>query len=513
MRAFLSRLLPSNRAFLAVLLAGLAFRLLYAWLCVPHLRLVGDEKHYFACAADLIRLFGSLGSLSSPETVELVDRIVGRGWFMPGMSLVVLPARLLTDDLLLVRLYLGVLNTLLFAALVWRTDRILGRGAAFWFAALAGLFPVFVSYAFVLWGEAIAIQVAMLLLLHLQSLPVRWLERPPGKLHAAGLGVVLVTLVYLRPSLLSLPQLVLGVVFVQLLAHGPVRTACLRWLRFALPLGAVMAMGIAPWSWALSQRMEGFFLTTTSLRMNRITAFAPREAVAGLTHDGASAYSTHRYIRSVMLERGVGYSEAMRIVSERLLKDVGFADYVRAVRHHVREYFLDPVSFASRQATVVRRGYSEAALERQPGDPHESAESRRARTEELPGRATRVLFLQGMQLLDRVLWYALLIAFLGILLLPLQLPARWSFMTSLKGLFWVNAVHPFVSAVHYRHFAVLVPVLALGVAVCFGRERPRLFTPGRCTNTGQRWLLAGEWLSLFFLLVGFTLLLGPWDVA
>ena len=298
MRALVTRQFTATRVLTAVLLAGLLFRLLYAWLCVPHLRLVGDEKHYFTCAGDLIALFGSLGRLSAPETVELVDRIVGRGWFMPGMSLVILPVRLLTDDLLLVRLYLGAVNTLLFLALVWRVDRLFGRRSALLVATLAGLFPVLVSYSFLLWGESVAIQVALLLLLHLQSLPSRLRDGPPGVVHAGGVGLVLVALVYLRPSLVSLPLLVLGVVFAMLLANRPLRVACLHGLRFALPLAFVFALGIAPWSWALSQRMEGFFLTTTSLRMNRITAFAPREVVAG-TDPRRGQFLQHASLRAL----------------------------------------------------------------------------------------------------------------------------------------------------------------------------------------------------------------------
>ncbi len=66
--------------------------------------------------------------------------MVGNGWFMPGMSLVLTPLFLVLPDASMesVRGYLGLVSTGLFLYAAWQVRRVLGPAAALCFAVLPG---------------------------------------------------------------------------------------------------------------------------------------------------------------------------------------------------------------------------------------------------------------------------------------------------------------------------------------------------------------------------------------
>lgn len=464
----------------ALVAAGVLFRALYYGLGASYLKLVGDEQFYYSGSADLITLIGSFGT---PEAAEAADRIIGNGWFMPGMSFVLMPMRLLTDDLGSLRLYVGVLNLVLLGSLIARVDHMFGRRAALLLTGLAGGFPILVSFSFVFWGQLFGMLLTLLLFLHLSELDAR-IEQGLTVRHGATIGAVLVVVVYLRPNMILVVPLVLATVLMQHLAALRVREALPRLLRFALPLVTVFTLGIAPWSAALSARMGGFFLTTTSLKLNQITAYVPTGTFKEATGLGKSAHSADDHVRAVMDETGLGYKRAMDVVADDLLADLTFAQYQDAVQLNAWRYFCSNSVFPDRSARLIKGAYPPKT----------------------PAREARVAFLHTLQPAERFLWYPLLFLFLGFVLVPLTVPGRVSISIALKGLFWTLAIQPFASAVNWQHYVALVPVILLAAAIAVGRERPRLLRLRDCRTPSRRLEYAGHLLSAGLLLAGIALL-------
>src|ERR1700712_1763176 len=77
--------------------------------------LTGDEVWYFDTSKLIAPLVSKIVRLDFGGAKTILDTIVGHGWFMPGMSVLVMPVTFFTDSVALVRLYVGALN---FAATV-----------------------------------------------------------------------------------------------------------------------------------------------------------------------------------------------------------------------------------------------------------------------------------------------------------------------------------------------------------------------------------------------------------
>jgi hypothetical protein len=467
----------------AFLLLGFAFRALYFALCVPYLRLVGDERFYFERSRDLVLLLTSPLGGAEGGFAQALDRIVGNGWFMPGMSVLLLPVRLFSEDVTAVRLWVALVNAGLFLLLLRRCDQVLGRRSARVLAGLGCLLPILVSYTFVLWGELIAGQITLLLFLHLRRVQERLVDRPLTGREGAALGAVLLVLVYIRPSLILLLPLVLVLLAAQHLALPEPRRFLTRMTRAALPMLLVFGLGLAPWSIALSSRMDGFFLTTTSIDLNTITSFAPRERFAETPMESVSAYTVNRQVRAMMAQSGLGYKQALHQLSETMLADMTLDDYRAGVRRNVATYFLTPNGFSERAAELILR---EAPADTRIAD-------------------FRKHLLAVMRGLNLVAWVPLLLASVLLLVIPFTLERGWSMPVAIKGLFWSVAVQPFVSAVHLRHFVALIPVMLLGAAVISGSERPRIWRPRDCTTLGHRMLYAGDLLAMLLTVLAFLL--------
>src|SRR5690242_6644863 len=86
MRSFLPRVDP----LLALVIVALAFKaVLFAR--VADLPFRGDEVAYRDAGCALANLLRDLVALRGPDGAELSRNVVGSGWFMPGMGLVLTP--------------------------------------------------------------------------------------------------------------------------------------------------------------------------------------------------------------------------------------------------------------------------------------------------------------------------------------------------------------------------------------------------------------------------------------
>ena len=79
------------------------------------LRPIGDEHFYWTRALDLLVLLENLGSPSHPDAIAALDHVIDRGWFLPGLSIILSPVRALALETEMARLYVGGINFFLYA--------------------------------------------------------------------------------------------------------------------------------------------------------------------------------------------------------------------------------------------------------------------------------------------------------------------------------------------------------------------------------------------------------------
>lgn len=314
---------------------------------VSRARLSGDEVAYIDGGKALSNLLRDLAGLHQPDTAELQRDVVGNGWFMPGMSLLLAPLYLLVPDAGLagVRGWLGALTLLVLVATVWDVRRQLGRPWALGLAVVPGLVPMWRLFGFTAYGDLLAGLVATLLIARVAAVLHRASARtPPTLREGVVIGLLAIATVYLRSSS---TVLVLGVGLSGLFA--------VRWCgrRAVVPLlvsGAVFLGLLAPWSIAASATFHARVLTTTSVPMAMANTFGDRDVVCYGPCDPGSTiwFSPVRYAREVARATGVSEVRVLTQMSAYARQDVTARSYARDVIFDWHRYRDDPSGFLYR---------------------------------------------------------------------------------------------------------------------------------------------------------------------
>lgn len=312
--------------------------------------LVGDERYYLDAGRTFSNTIRDLVALRPLDTAELVRTGVGNGWFMPGMGFVLTPLFLVVPDAsqAVVHAYLGVFSTAAFLAVVQVTRRVLGD----WYAAAVlvfpGLVPMWLIFSYCAWGDLTA---GILVLLFVNQLVVAWRGlrsgTPPTLRQSALLGLVAISIVYLRSSalVLSAGLLVVLAIGVLTLLRGRAR---LRGVASLAVTGAVFVAILAPWSIAVSQAMNGPVLTTTSVPTVLGNTFGDGTELCFGPCDPYSTiwFSPMRYGREVAEQAGIGEVEALGMMSEYAMRDVTAQSYADDVLMNLGRYVGEPHRFS-----------------------------------------------------------------------------------------------------------------------------------------------------------------------
>ena len=163
----------------------------------------GDEVAYRDAGCALANLVRDLAGLHPPDGDELATNVVGSGWFMPGMGLVLAPLYLVAPnaDDTPARIWLGVVSGVVFVLAVAAVRRALGRWFAIALCAFPALVPVWVLLSLTAYGDLLAGLVLVILLARLVEV-VRAARAgdPPTTRDGAVLGLLAIVVVYLRSS-------------------------------------------------------------------------------------------------------------------------------------------------------------------------------------------------------------------------------------------------------------------------------------------------------------------------
>lgn len=418
----------------------------------------GDELTYNDGANVLAAAVRAVLSGGSVPTAEISDHLIGNGWFMPGMSLLLFPLYLVDPGVSdsTIRLYLGTLTLVGFLAAVAAAGAVMGRRYAVALLVLPGLVPMWVLYSYTAWGDlsgglAVVLVIALLVALW------RRLDSGAGVRLRDGLllGLLLAVTLYLRSSALPL---VAGLLVLAALAVG-VRSRGVQRRRSIVAWVAACAVFVAlllPWSYAASRALGGRVVTTTTVPISMAYTFGHRDELCfGPCRAGNVWFEMARYADEVERETGVNKLTVQEQLSAYARRDVTVTSYVRQVRDDFGRYVFSPTGF-------------EAAFRPTPQDPQTTVSR-------ISMAVTRVLYFAGLALAAvSVVWVRRRARVHQVIAL----------LTSLVGAALMT--QPFVHVSTPRYWPVFVPLFGLAVATLSVRPRP---------EASSRWLWRLQLLS------------------
>lgn len=313
--------------------------------------LTGDEQAYSDGAKALANALRAVVRLQQPDVLELKLNLVANGQFLPGMSMLLAPVYLVAPDTdgRELRLYLGVISTLLLltaAGLLWRW---LGKRYAVALMVVPGLVPMWLFFSFSAWGDLCAGLLIVILLAFLVRLAVDAKRgNPPSWGRTVALGLLCATTLYIRSS--ALPLVVGTIVLVALGALTLLRGAARRRGVLAATVAAAILAGLLlPWSFVASRTLDGSVLTTTTTPMSLAVTFGEEDELCfGPCPPGNVWRYTVRYSRAVAAMSGQSELEVQQAMSDYALRNVTPRSYASDVLDNAGRYLLDENHFAGR---------------------------------------------------------------------------------------------------------------------------------------------------------------------
>lgn len=343
------RRLPRGGTLLAVLVALHVLVKLAVLPKVGHTPLVGDEASYVDGGRALSNLVRDLVSLGPVDSAELERNVIGSGWFMPGMSVLLTPLFVVEPDasVLVIRCYIGVLTTLLLLLAMRSVRRTFGDTYAAALLVLPGLVPMWVLFSYGAWGDLVAGLLIVMLVAHLVTIFRQVRDGVAFSLReGVWLGLVGIAVVYLRSSATILVAGMFVVVLasvVALLRRGERRRA----IAGLLVAGSVFVALLAPWSIAASQSLGGRVVTTTSVPTVLANTFGDYDRICFGECDPGSTiwFSPLRYAREVARATGTSEVDVLPEMSSYARADVTPHSYTRDVLQNFRAYALEPAGY------------------------------------------------------------------------------------------------------------------------------------------------------------------------
>jgi hypothetical protein len=314
-----------------------------------HGEAVGDETFYLDGGRALSNLVRDVVALRSPDSAQLGRDVVGNGWFMPGMSVVLTPLFIVDPhaSIEVTRAYLGLMSTVLLFAAVLAVRRVLGVRYAVALMVFPGLVPMWIIFSFAAWGDLAAGVMIVFLLVELVVIS-RLVQQgiAPGLRHGARLGLVAIGPVYLRSSALALVLALVAALALFAVLVLP-RGRRVRGLGAFAAAAAVFGVLLAPWSWAVSQAMDAPVLTTTSVPTALANTFGERDRLCfgPCDPDSSEWFSPVRYAREVARATGLSEVEVLQQMSDYALVGVTPSSYADDVMANVERYVMEPERF------------------------------------------------------------------------------------------------------------------------------------------------------------------------
>jgi len=345
MRSMLARVVRKDPVLAACVAVALLVKVVL-FARVANLPLRGDEVAYHDAGCALANLARDLVALRGPDGEELSRNVVGSGWFMPGMGLVLAPLYLVAPhaDDTVARIWLGVFAGAVFLLAVAAVRRALGRWPAIALCLFPALVPVWVLLSLTAYGDLVAGLVLVTLLARLVDVLRAAREgQPPSVRDGLWLGFLGIAVVYLRSSavlaVVGMSVTAVGLLLWSLHRRGGRRRLGATVLPVAAAAGVFVGV-LLPWSVSASIVLDDRVITTTSIPTAMATTFGDRaEECYGPCDPGSTVwFAPVRYAREVSRATGAGEVTVLDQMSTHARQDVTARSYARDVVANFERY-------------------------------------------------------------------------------------------------------------------------------------------------------------------------------
>lgn len=335
---------------------------------VAHAPLLGDEAAYVDGARALSNMVRDLSAFGPVDGGELRRNVVGNGWFMPGMSVLLTPLFVVDPDasVTAIRAYLGVASSLILVLTALSVRRVLGDLYAGALLVFPGLVPMWLLFSYGAWGDLPAGLLILVLVMQLIAIVRRLRDgTSPDVWQGVRLGLVAMAVVYLRSSttLLVAGMCIMVVAAMLALLKGRERVRSLGFLAAAI---VVFSAFLLPWSVFASQTLGGRVVTTTSVPVVLANTFGDRDRLCFGECDPGSTiwFNPLRYSREVARATGRSEIEVQAEMSAYARSDVTSHSYARDVLADLRRYTEHPAEYSSslRSPEVDRDGKEQSVV-------------------------------------------------------------------------------------------------------------------------------------------------------
>ena len=442
--AALRRLVADPRALIA--LAGLHVALKLAMLPTAlSAPLQGDEGTYNDGAKAFAHAVREVIVGRGLPLQTLSDHVVGNGWFMPGISVILAPLYVVDPDAgaQAVRLFMGVVTLVAFLASAWVLRRVLGPPYAAALLVCPGLLPMWVLYSYTSWGDAAA-GIATVFVVALLVAQWRRLEagRPASLRLGALLGLTLAVTLYMRSSALPAVAGLLALCAVAAVVVPRGRARRRSGVSWALSVACFVAL-VMPWSIAVSKVFDHRVTTTTTVPLSMAYAFGSRDDLCfGPCPRGIIWVEMMRYAATVESETGVNELVVQQQMAEYAMRDLTLSSYVRDVRGDFGRYVFQPTGYEPAFRTV-------------------------------PGVSPQTLVSKvAMRVTDVIYFAALALAAVAVLWVRRLPSAQQAAMLLVSLIGAALMTQPFVHVCTSRYWPVFAPMLGLAAASLLVRAEP-----------------------------------------
>ncbi len=312
----------------------------------------GDEESYVARAKDIAD-FLLRHRLSASE---LQAKVVGYGWFMPGVSLALAPLYLLCElpEIATVRLYAALLMFLLWQWTRREARRVIGPAFSIALFVFPTLSITWLLFSATVWGDAAGGLFLTLACLRVYRMAVPCSpEQPDGYRQILALELLMGVMVYLRGSLLLAAAGLHGLLAL-LWAYGPRGTRGRRLGRLSLGVVTLLVI-LAPWSVSASRVLGSPVLTTSSIYLNFGLTFGdPGQLCFGPCAPGNPYFTGAKFSRERARATGMSELHVQYSMAKSALGGLTFAGYARRVAAKFATYLTNPAGFTERFLRLSR---------------------------------------------------------------------------------------------------------------------------------------------------------------
>lgn len=426
--------------------------------------LSGDEKFYARNAATIADLvFRGRGSAGA-----VAEELVGRGWFMPGMSSLLVPLYAVQVDPAVeaIRTYVSAIVFLLWVWTLREISVTFGRSGAITFLVFPTLAAIWLLFAASAWADLAAGLLLAIVVARTFRMAVSMVEGDVRLRDVVILELIMGAMVYLRGNTIAAVAA----------AHGVLLLAAVSWpwSRLLPRVGkiaaglALLGLLIAPWTLTASGVLGDTVLTTSSAPLSVAITFGDRRDICfgPCPGEGNVWFRAVRYSREYGEDRGISELDAQRQMAAYALRDVTFQGYAQQVRQNFRSFATRPHGFVTRFMSIT--------------------------TLDLSPRVTAMVE-QSLRLGTLALYLPFLVALAVANAAVIVRSQRLQVLSVCVKVFTASVfVQPFLHRSHPRYWVSFAPLMAIGAILLLQWVSARRSAPAATAQHGSRTVDVGH---------------------